>query len=313
MPHTPPTGPIAIVLNPNSAGGATKKRFERVRDTILSLGVDVEVHYTAHPGHGTALTRAALEAGAQTVAAVGGDGTINEVLNGFFDGTTRIAPQARLALLTSGTGADLRRSLGWPSDLAKDAAQLTSPQSLRMDVGRLVLDGTRVRHFANVSSVGVSGRVAHLMNASGKMWGPKLSFFGASARGFIADTGTHMKLTIGDAVPRTVHRSLVAVCNGAYFGSGMNIAPDAHLDDGVFDVVEVDAVSTLTWLRHAAKVYRGRIGDIDEVTLHKAQAVRMEAVDGATMQLDIDGEPEAAKSLAYTVVPGGIEVVAPAL
>src|SRR5262245_14275596 len=124
-----------IVVNPRSAGGKTERRWPQLREIIHEAYGAFESEFTKEIGDGTRLARAALERGADLVVAMGGDGTINEVINGFFDGERPIAPGAAFGVLPAGTGGDFVKSLGTPRDVADAAALLKRAEPRAIDVG----------------------------------------------------------------------------------------------------------------------------------------------------------------------------------
>jgi len=160
-----------LIVNPKSQGGRLGKRWTEIADTI-GRAFPFDEAITQGPGDATRLAREALKAGAERVVAIGGDGTINEVVNGFFDDRgAPIAPDASFAVIPFGTGGDFRRTLQLPTELADAAAVIAANQRRRIDVGRLELTtpsgGRAVRMFANIASFGVSGVVDRLVNESG--------------------------------------------------------------------------------------------------------------------------------------------------
>jgi YegS/Rv2252/BmrU family lipid kinase len=247
-----------VIVNPESQGKRLGKRWSDIADTI-GRAFPFDEAITGGPGDATRLTREALRAGVERVVAIGGDGTVNEVVNGFFDDDgAPIAPEASFALIPFGTGGDFRRTLGLPTGLAEAARVVAANQRRRIDVGRLAFtspDGARVhRMFANIASFGVSGVVDRLVNESGKRFG-RLSFMLATARATWSYRNQRVQLTFdgADRVEATINT--VAVANGRYFGGGMMVAPKAELDDGQFDVVAMGGI-----LRSAAPC-RKRRGD----------------------------------------------------
>jgi diacylglycerol kinase family enzyme len=145
----------------------------------------VEVLYTKWPGHAIDLARSAVRAGKRTIVAVGGDGTINKVVNGLFDADGAIPPDTTLAIIPSGTGSDFQRSLRIPSDPMKAAEHLRSGTRRPIDIMRVrytTMDGQpAVRYGVNVTSFGLGGAVASLANRTSKALGGKASFLIATA------------------------------------------------------------------------------------------------------------------------------------
>src|SRR6476620_10592949 len=155
-------GSTVLVVNPQSAGGKTERRWPELRAIIQEGYGAFEERFTRAAGDATEMTREALRAGAELVVAVGGDGTINEVVNGFFDGENAVAPNASFGIVPAGTGGDFIKSLNVPRDTFAAAAALKTPPRA-IDVGRLhyVTDGgaPAIRHFINIASFGIGGLV----------------------------------------------------------------------------------------------------------------------------------------------------------
>ena len=255
------TGDAFVVLNPASAGGRTLRRWPGTMRALRAAGVSFEVHQTAGPGDATQSVRAALADGRRTIVVVGGDGTLNEVVNGFFDaGGAPIGGDAVLALLPSGTGGDFRRAVGIPSDIAA-AARLIAVASVRhIDAGRIEFAGGVQRFFLNIADCGMGGEVVARVNRSSyKAGGVRGSamFLGTALTTLLSFTSRNARIEIdGTLVERDV-RSVV-IANGRYFGGGMHVAPNALLDDGQFDVVIIGETGRTRALTGIASLYRGR-------------------------------------------------------
>src|SRR5437868_825577 len=168
-----------LVVNPHSAGGKTERRWPELRAAIQEAYGTFEERFTHASGDATEMTREALRGGAELVVAVGGDGTVNEVVNGFFDGATAIAPKASFGIIPAGTGGDFIKTLGIPRDTFAAAANLKTPPRA-IDVGRLHYitdDGApAVRYFINIASFGIGGLIDRYVNKSSKTFGGKVSF-----------------------------------------------------------------------------------------------------------------------------------------
>ncbi len=305
-----------VVVNPKSQGGRLGKRWSDLADTI-GRAFPFDEAITRAPGDATRLTREALRAGAERVVAIGGDGTVNEVVNGFFDDAgAPIAPEASFALLPYGTGGDFRRTLGLPTELAAAARVVAANRRRRIDVGRLTFTsprGERVhRMFANIASFGVSGVVDRLVNESGKRFG-RLTFMIATARATWSYRNQRVQLTFdgADRVEATINT--VAVANGRYFGGGMKVAPDAELDDGRFDVIAMGDFGFGDLLKSGRRLYQGTHLSMDKVTARRAKVVEAEGVEpGAVIELDVDGESPGRLPARFELLAGALWVVAPA-
>lgn len=309
MPRT------VLVVNPRSQGGRLGKRWKDIADTI-GRAFPFEEAITDAPGDATRLTRDALRGGAERVVAIGGDGTINEVCNGFFDERgAAIAAEASMAVIPFGTGGDFRRTVHLPTELAEAARVIAANHRRKVDVGRLEFtasDGKRaLRMFANIASFGVSGVVDRLVNESGKKLG-RLSFALATARATWSYKNQRVQLVFDgrDRVEATINT--VAVANGRYFGGAMMVAPNAELDDGQFDVIAMGDFGFGDLLKSGRRLYQGTHLTMDKVTARRARVVEAEPIDpAAIVELDVDGENPGRLPARFELLPAALWLVVP--
>jgi YegS/Rv2252/BmrU family lipid kinase len=304
-----------VVVNPNSQGGKLGKRWREVAET-LGRAFPFDEVMTTGQGDATRLTREALKAGAERIVAIGGDGTVNEVVNGFFENGEPVAPEASFALIPFGTGGDFRRTLVLPTSIAEAAAVIAANKRKKIDVGKLSFvasDGSQAtRIFANIASFGVSGVVDRMVNESGKKLGGRLSFFLASARATWSYKNQRVQLVLDgkDRVEATINT--VAVANGKYFGGGMKVAPSAELDDGTFEVICIGDLGFGELLTSGRKLYSGTHLSMEKVTARRARVVEAEPVDpGSVVELDVDGEAPGRLPARFEVVPAALWMVVP--
>jgi YegS/Rv2252/BmrU family lipid kinase len=304
-----------VIVNPRSQGGRLGKRWPEIADTI-GRAFPFDEAITKAQGDATRLTAEALRAGAERIVAIGGDGTINEVVNGFFDADGKsIAPDASLALIPFGTGGDFRRTFELPTEIADAAAVIAANKRRKIDVGRLTFV-TRAgdpahRMFANIASFGVSGVVDRLVNESGKKLG-RMSFLWATARATWSYKNQRVQMTFDgkDRVETTINT--VAVANGRFFGGGMKIAPDAIPDDGMFDVVAMGDFGFGDVLASGRRLYKGTHLAMAKVTARRARVVEAEPIDpGAVVELDVDGEAPGRLPARFELIPAALWFVVP--
>jgi YegS/Rv2252/BmrU family lipid kinase len=309
MPRT------VLIVNPKSQGGRLGKRWVEIADTI-GRAFPFDEAITQGPGDATRLAREALRAGAERVVAIGGDGTINEVVNGFFDERGQpVAPEASFAVIPFGTGGDFRRTLQMPTELASAAKVIAANHRRKIDVGRLeftaTAGGRAARMFANIASFGVSGVVDRLVNESGKKLG-RLSFLAASARATWSYKNQRVQLVFDgkDRVEATINT--VAVANGRYFGGAMMVAPNAEVDDGMFDVIALGDFGFGDLLASGRRLFKGTHLTMDKVTARRAKIVDAEPIEpSAVVELDIDGENLGRLPARFEIVPSALWVVVP--
>lgn len=303
-----------VIVNPASAGGRTARHWETLQRALLAEGVDHEVHHTAAPLEAVDITRRAVADGFQRIVAVGGDGTLNEVVNGLLPGVDGSA-RAALAVLPSGTGGDFRRSLGLPAGPTHLAAILRRNRTISIDAGIVAFDdrNTPHRYFVNIADCGVGGevaaRISHHSRKGGGLRGTAI-FLAISLSVLATYGGRRVRLALDERVHELDVQNVV-VANGQWFGGGMRIAPRASLDDGRFDVVVLPAQGRPRTLAAVPSVYRGRHLHRRGVLHQRARQVRIEPVGGATLLFDIEGEQIGAAPASLRCLPAALRVVVP--
>lgn len=298
------------VANRMAAGGKVGSDWDRIARVVTDAFGLGEVTFTDHVGHGAELTEAAIRAGVRRVVVVGGDGTINEAVNGYMAADGGVLG-AELALYPLGTGGDLARSLG----INADRDRLIRAATTRwIDVGRVTsrVDGTkRQRYFLNVSSAGATGEIVSRVNRGSKRFGAKAAFVWGTVRGLAAYENQRVRIRIDDDFEEERTLALVAVANGRYFGGGMKVAPEACLNDGQFDVVVMGAIGPMTFVRHAPKIYRGQHGVLPEIAFYRGRRITLRATGAVPVRVEADGEVCGQLDAEFEVVPGGVQVLAP--
>ncbi|GAC1578023.1 MAG: diacylglycerol kinase family lipid kinase [Candidatus Dormibacteria bacterium] len=300
-----------FVVNPASGNGTTGKRWDEVSGRILGLGVEHEALMTHVPGDATRLAARAIEEGADTVVAVGGDGTINEVANGFFlDGVDPTA--AALAVLPMGTGGDFRRTVGIPEDFEGAIAVLKSRHLRLVDVGRIEmigLDGAPlVRHFVNIADAGIGGVVVERVNRSNKRLGGRISFQYAAMSTLLTYRPQQVVVESREGRFEGPAQNVV-VANGQYFGGSMHVAPRAVPDDGVFDIVVFGNIARFEALRSINDIYSAKHLQNPKVTTWQSTEVKVSSNE--RVLVDVDGEMSGVLPAVFRVVPGALRLVVP--
>lgn len=287
--------PFVLVVNPRAGAGAAKARLPALRKALEDAGARFDVALTEGPRDATRIVREALRGGAAGVAVVGGDGTLNEAVNGFFDEHgAPIAQNAWLGPLPCGTGGDFRRTLGISRRIDPMVTRMLWARPRRVDVGWLTYvddEGrTAQRAFINIASFGMSGLVDRVVNESPKWMGGTPAFFLGTVRALVRYRNQAVRLTIDEGEPVTRDVLTIAVANGRYFGGGMQVAPRAEIDDGFFDVVTL-AISPVGSLALTTEIYRGAHLDRPDVSCSRGRRVRAEPVnEGERVLIDLDGE-----------------------
>jgi YegS/Rv2252/BmrU family lipid kinase len=293
------------VVNPRSANGSTKKRWPEYLIRLRESGYLIDFAYTTKPGDATRITQRVLKEGYSQIIAVGGDGTTNEVVNGFFFDDQQINTEAELAIFSHGTGGDLIRTLQISKGIEGFLEILQRGQKRLTDVGEVFFqdkDGQLAhRYFLNVADVGLGGETVDRVNRQSKLLGGKLSFLIGSVLSILRYHNKVMSCEIDGKLIFEGRLNSIMVANGQYFGGGMMIAPHAEIDDGLFDVVCLGDFSTLMLLRHLPKIYKGTHLEIPGVTVYRGRAVIITTVEKAL--LDLDGEQPGQAPLTFSIHP----------
>jgi YegS/Rv2252/BmrU family lipid kinase len=295
-------------VNPASDNGATGKRWPELAHRAARLGLTGETFFSERPGHIVELAERAARQGAELVVAVGGDGTLNEVVTGLM----RAGGGPELATIPLGTGMDFGRTYGIPTSFDDAVRTAVDGRTRSIDVGRVNYrtwgGGDEERYVVNVGSVGMSAAVAQRANGMSKALGGKATFFYALVRVFLAWQNTVIAVEL-DGVRRSARMHDVIVANGQYHGGSMWLAPEASPDDGLFDVLMIGDVTKLDFATTAPKLYRGKHLGHPKVELARARVV---AVDGAeTLPIELDGEQVGTTPARFEIVPGALRVRVP--
>ncbi len=299
-----------VVVNPVSANGRTGKRWPEIASWLKVEGLDFDCRLTGGPGEATDFTRKALQQGCNLVIAVGGDGTANEVINGFFTSEGPVSETAAVSFIPSGTGNDLADTLHIPRNYREAVKHLiTSPLRL-LDLGRITFAGHDgnlcCRYFVNVAGLGLDGETVARVNRTSKALGGFVSFLWGTVISLLLYRNRVMVIEVdGEAVfegPVT----MAAVGNGRYFGGGMCIAPGALMDDGLLDIVIVHNMSKPDLLVSLPRVYRGNHLDHPRVKSLRGRRVVINAPGIAL--LNLDGEQPGRAPVEIELLPRVLRV-----
>jgi len=305
-----------LVVNPRSGGGATGRTFGAMKGTIERALGDVEVVMTERPGHGIDLAREGAQAGYPLVVAVGGDGTLHEVVNGLMaaragdHGGGGKSLGTQLGMIAQGTGGDFRKTLGLEHRLDRYLDAMKSGRERAIDVGRFTGGGKKkAHHFVNILSAGMGGLVDRYVADASRSLGGTAAYFGASVKALLNARLGNLRVTVTSGGKTTSHEMrsfLIAICNGRYFGAGMKVAPMAELDDGVFEVVALGATSKLGFAMTSRGIYDGSHMQQAGTVHLRGEKIRIDLANEDAREkflLDVDGEPMGTLPLEIEVVP----------
>src|SRR5581483_1051020 len=311
-----------VIVNPASADGATRENWPKFASDFRTHFGSFTVEFTEAAGHARELASAAAKRGTKLIVACGGDGTISEVANGILESGT----EAELAILPGGTGSDFRRTIGLPTNIAAAARALRDGRTRLIDAGRVTFvndSGEReTRFFVNVASFGMSTAVLdRAASGEAKKWVPaftprkltsKLTYATATVQTTLQSSPTEIYVQLDDQEERRMRIAELAVANAKYYGGAMKIAPDAKIDDGLFDVVTIGDASAFRILSNAPRLYLGAHLRMNEVThaLAKLVVARPTRKDDE-VRVELDGEVLGRLPATFEIVPRALRVRCP--
>ncbi len=304
-----------VVVNPKAGNGKVGRRWPDIADRLRAHIGPFDQAHTTGPGHGIALVRQAADAGASLVVAVGGDGTVNEAINGIVGANA--SRTTDLAVIPTGTGADFARGLGLAGSVDEAIDRIVNGAVRKIDLGRVTFtdpDGrTTCRYFGNVASFGLSGTVVkHIGATAGHRPLPgKAVYLLATIRALMGYRRQRVRLAIDDGNATAHEVAGVVIANGRFFGGGMMIAPDAEPDDGTLDIVIIHSASRGVLLRDLRLVYGGRHKGHPAITILRGRRIVAEAVGDQSVDpilLEADGEWLGALDAAFDVEPAALRL-----
>lgn len=299
------------VVNPVSAGKKTMKQWPFFEKQLEALGYKFDWAFTEYPEHATQITREVLKSGYDLVVSVGGDGTMNEVVNGFFENGEPINPEAKLAVFSRGTGCDFIKSFGIKKGFEDFAEVLRRNQAQLLDVGKVCFQnepGQAVsKHFLNISDVGLGGETTRRVNKTKKHLKGFLAFLVGAMLTILKYRNKVICLEIDGQVVKTERINSVIVANAKYFGGGMYISPNSEPNDGLLDIIVIGDFSTLELIRDFHLIYKGEHLTHKKVYHYKGKSVKISSEPKAL--LEIDGEQPGTTPAEFEILPQAIKVL----
>jgi YegS/Rv2252/BmrU family lipid kinase len=293
-----------VIVNPAAGARKTYRRWPEIQNYLRQGGLSFDYVMTEGSGHATSLAREAASDGCRFLVAVGGDGTVNEVVNGLL--TSKNPSITTLGIVSTGTGNDLIRSLGIPHDCAGACKRLSGGGRMWIDVGLIEFtgkNGPERRYFVNAAGVGFDGEVAENVEKMPKNIGHTVPFVMGLLRTLPAYRNKNIKLTI-DSQSSECRVLSVIVSNGAFFGGGMKVAPAALPADRKLDVVTVGDIGKLELLRVFPRIYKGTHVTHRLVRTEKAEAILIESRE--RMLVQADGELLGESPVRFSIHPGAL-------
>jgi YegS/Rv2252/BmrU family lipid kinase len=290
-----------LIVNPAAGAGRTAKKWPHIKELLKKFGYHFEHDITEAPGHAIELAKAAVGKGYKLVVSVGGDGTINEIVNGLY--ATGGMKDVELGIIGTGTGSDYIRTIGVSRHYQESCHHLMNPVKKSVDLGMLEFLGdgqSGMRIFTNFAGIGFDAEVVRATTKKFKNFGGKPAYLMGLLSTFATYKNREVKLILdGHKEDRKI--CTVMMSNGKYGGGSMMIAPEADPCDGLFDVMIIGDISKPNLLMSLPRIYRGTHLTHPQVTLKRAKNVEIRITDGK-MAIQADGELVGQAPARFTVL-----------
>lgn len=301
-----------VIANPVSGNGCVEDLWPSLQPRLEEATSSLTVRWTTGPRSATPLTQEALHEGYDRIVALGGDGTLHEVVNGFFENDQPIAPSAVLAHIACGSGTDFRRTLNAPIEL-EGVQQLKSSRIRPLDLIRLEYQTPSGEwdhcYMINIAAFGLSSTVAEKVSESRSFpLPPFLRYLTSALFALASHHPVSVQLTLDDQPLGEMKMHLAAIANGHTFGAGICIAPSAVPTDGQLDVTVVHDMSIFSLLRHVPSLYWGTHTQKKGVSTYRGRRLTVTPCQSEPIPLDADGELRGVLPATAEIVPDAIRV-----
>jgi len=294
------------IVNPNSANGRTGYKWPKFYEQLIRNNINIDFKFTTEQGNGSDLCRKAIAEGYNRIIAVGGDGTVNEVVNGLIVDNKLVNEQVELAIWGQGTGCDFVRIFGSGKDVRSFADVLRSEKKSKVDIGKVIYHNKsnkiNHRYFINVANLGLGAEVVNRVNNKSKLWGSRLTYFLGTIATILKFKSFEAKILLDNSL--TIDDTFwgLMICNGQYIGGGMRIAPEARVNDGLFDLVTLRDIPKLKVFSRFSDIYVGKHVDVSEISFFKCQNVLI-TTPFPTL-LEVDGEVlSSCTQIEFQIIP----------
>ena len=296
-----------LIVNPVAGAGRTAKKWPQIMALLKSIGLHFEYVLTEAPGHARELAKSAAKRGYELVVSVGGDGTVNEVVNGLYD--AGYMADVMLGIISTGTGRDYIRTIGISRAYQEACQRLMSPRKLTVDVGVIeyISDGQMVKRlFVNFAGLGFDAEIVKATTQKFKALSNTAAYLMGLLITLLFYKNKEISLIVdGEATERKV--CTVLMNNGKYGGGGMLAAPDADLTDGLLDVLIIGDMSKPDLLWSLPRVYKGTHLTHPKVTMKKGREIEIRSAEPLALQAD--GELLGELPARFYVLPAALNIV----
>jgi conserved protein of unknown function cotranscribed with Bmr (bmrU) len=290
-----------FIVNPVAGKGKSASMVSSIKERFGHFSEPYRIEMTEYPGHATDIAkRLSAEGTPMRVYSVGGDGTLNEIINGI------AGNHMELGIIPCGSGNDAIRSIYSVTDPNVLLEKLPAASSTLLDMGRI-----NGRYFINIASIGFDAEVVTFSRKFKRMpivSGPMAYVLGVLAA-VIGLKKHRVRIRIDDGPERSNELLLCAFANGRYYGGGMKPTPHADMTDGLLDICEVANPGRLRLLKFFPAFMKGEHLGLKEVMMHRCR--KIEIVGSRSFPINIDGEVIKDTRVTVEIVPGSLRVLVP--
>jgi YegS/Rv2252/BmrU family lipid kinase len=288
-----------FIINPVAGQGKPLKIIPEIKNIFSSRNDSFIIEVTQKPGHATDIARCYANKDNYRVYAVGGDGTLNEVLNGL------VNTGSSLAVIPAGTGNDFSKNIYSTSNVQDILVQTINGKECPVDIAKI-----NNRYFINISSVGLDAEVANTTNRlkNTGMFRGSFAYLAGLFTTLLKYNSHILKVTI-DGKTFEKDSLLLAIANGKYYGGGIQPAPEANISDGLLDICFVTKMNIFRIIKLLPLYIKGKHGGLKYVSFYRGK--KIEVVNSHEMALNIDGEITIVKKAICEIIPKAISLVIP--
>ncbi len=299
-----------LIHNPNAGNGGKSRRriLDEARRVLSAGGIQADLAETTGPGHATEIAQQAARQGRELVIACGGDGTLNEVVNGLAD--LQNGHRVPLALLPGGTANILAKELNLPWDILRAAKRLPNAdlREIALGVATPLEQPEKKRYFLSVAGAGPDGMIVYSVDLGLKARVGILAYWWQGAREVLRYTFPRFRVRSGD---RQVEATLVIVGRTKNYGGPFKITDQADLFEDQFETMALTTKSGFRYLSYLPTLWMGKLRNVDDVHFWKADTVLCEPLDGKPVYAQLDGEPFARLPVEFSIAPRALKLLVP--
>ncbi len=308
----PDTQEWKVLINPVSGDGKGHRDWDIISGLLQANGLKFSHHFTEYSRHGVLLTRNLIETGSTRFIVVGGDGFLNEVVNGVFTQTFCDPSRITLAMIPVGTGNDWVRTFRIPFDYQKAVETIRVGKTCLHDIGKVFYhqaEEEKFWYFINMCGMGFDAAVNKKVNANkGHGHQGPLKYQYHIFTTLLEYKPVMMKLKV-DGIPSFLDTFSMTVAIAKYNGGGMMQSPNAITDDGIFDITVIKKITRLKVITSVKKLYDGSFTRMPEVVCLKGKDIRVDALP--LSYLEADGEALGHSPFRFEIQPRALQVIIP--